>query len=89
MSGPRAQAASPWPDRRRVRVRRELMRNAIGLAYEYSARRLFYSDIQRGAINTVRFDGSDHRVLIDRTYRRRPLRAELKQRHSMIYSVFF
>lgn len=44
------------------------MRNAISLAYEYSARRLFYSDIQRGAINSVRFDGSDHRVLLDRTY---------------------
>lgn len=44
------------------------MRNAISLAYEYAARRLFYSDIQRGAINTVRFNGSDHRVLLDRTY---------------------
>lgn len=44
------------------------MRNAISLAYEYGARRLFYSDIQRGAINSVRFDGSDHRVLLDRTY---------------------
>lgn len=52
-----------------MRLRRELMRNAIGLAYEYAARRLFYSDIQRGAINSVRFDGSDHRVLLDRKYR--------------------
>lgn len=50
-------------------MRRELLRNAISLAYEYGARRLFYSDIQRGAINSVRFNGSDHRVLIDRTYR--------------------
>lgn len=42
------------------------MRNAIALAYEYNASRLYYSDIQRGAIHTVRFNGSDHRVLLDR-----------------------
>lgn len=60
----------------------ELMRNAISLAYEYGARRLFYSDIQRGAINSVRFDGSDHRVLLDRTYFALPGPADGTMRHA-------
>lgn len=45
---------------------RELMRNVIALAYEYSESRLFYSDIQRGSINTVHFNGSGHEVLLER-----------------------
>ncbi|XP_063833944.1 prolow-density lipoprotein receptor-related protein 1-like [Ostrinia nubilalis] len=44
---------------------KELMRNAIALAYSYNASRVFYSDIQRGAIHSARFDGSDHRVLLE------------------------
>lgn len=47
---------------------RELMRNAISLAYDYAASRLFYSDIQRGAIHSVHFNGSNHEVLLDREY---------------------
>lgn len=50
-------------------IRRELMRNAISLAYEYNSSRLFYSDIQRGSINTVHFNGSGHRVLLERECR--------------------
>ncbi|KPJ14346.1 Low-density lipoprotein receptor-related protein 1 [Papilio machaon] len=41
------------------------MRNVIALAYEYSESRLFYSDIQRGSINTVHFNGSGHEVLLE------------------------
>ena len=42
----------------------ELLRDAIGLAFDYAWKRLFYSDIQRGAINAVAFDGTDHREAI-------------------------
>ncbi len=42
----------------------DLMRDAIGLAYDYDARQVLYSDIQKGSINAVSFDGTDHRVLI-------------------------
>lgn len=42
------------------------MRNAISLAYWYEDSRLFYSDIQRGSINTVHFNGSGHEVLLER-----------------------
>ncbi|CAB3232339.1 unnamed protein product [Arctia plantaginis] len=52
---------SPYPPIRD----KELMRNAISLAYEYAGSRLFYSDIQRGSINTVLFNGTDHRVLLE------------------------
>ncbi|KAJ2941219.1 hypothetical protein O0L34_g3415 [Tuta absoluta] len=52
---------SPYPPIQNM----ELMRNAISLAYEYKNQRLFYSDIQRGSINTVHFNGSDHRVLLE------------------------
>lgn len=45
---------------------RELMRNAISLAYEYNSSTVFYSDIQRGSINAVHFNGSRHRVLLSR-----------------------
>ncbi|XP_068625234.1 prolow-density lipoprotein receptor-related protein 1 [Battus philenor] len=44
---------------------KELMRNVIALAYEYDDSRLFYSDIQRGCINTVHFNGSGHEVLLE------------------------
>ncbi|CAK1543699.1 unnamed protein product [Leptosia nina] len=43
-----------------------LMRNAIALAYEYETQTLLYSDIQRGSINSVHFNGSEHRVLLDK-----------------------
>lgn len=44
---------------------KQLMRNAIGLAYEFGSQLLFYSDLQRGAINAVHFNGSGHRVLVE------------------------
>ena len=37
------------------------MKDAIGLAFDYARKRVFYSDIQRGAINSVAFDGTAHR----------------------------
>lgn len=45
---------------------RELMRNAIGLSFDYKRSLLFYSDIQRGSINAVYFNGTNHTVLVDR-----------------------
>lgn len=42
------------------------MRNAIALAYQYNTSRLFYSDIQRGTINAVYFNGTGHTTLLDR-----------------------
>ena len=41
-----------------------VMRNAIGLAYSYKDKMIFYSDIQSGSINTVHFDGSSHESLM-------------------------
>ncbi|KAI8432507.1 hypothetical protein MSG28_013508 [Choristoneura fumiferana] len=43
---------------------KDLIRIAISLAYWYEESRLFYSDIQRGAIGSVHFDGSDHKTLL-------------------------
>lgn len=45
---------------------KELVRNAIGLSFDYKRHRLFYSDIQRGSINTVFFNGTNHSVIVDR-----------------------
>lgn len=42
--------------------------NTIGLSYDYSKSLLFYSDIQKSTINSVHFNGSNHRVLADRKY---------------------
>ena len=44
---------------------KELMRNAIALDYDYKHSRLFYSDIQRGSINALFFNGSDHRIVVE------------------------
>ncbi|KAJ8961610.1 hypothetical protein NQ314_005912 [Rhamnusium bicolor] len=43
-----------------------LLKNAIGLAFSYKHQRLFYSDIQKGSINAVYFNGSDHKTLVER-----------------------
>ncbi|KAF4524352.1 hypothetical protein B566_EDAN007528 [Ephemera danica] len=45
---------------------KDLMRNAIGLTYDYARQTVFYSDIQRGSINSVHFNGSNHRVIVER-----------------------
>jgi len=41
------------------------MRNVIGLASDFKARRYFFSDIQRGDIQSVMFDGSNYSVIIE------------------------
>ncbi|CAH2009921.1 unnamed protein product [Acanthoscelides obtectus] len=43
-----------------------MLKNAIGLSFSYKHQRLFYSDISRGSINTVYFNGSEHRVVVDK-----------------------
>ncbi|RZF40959.1 hypothetical protein LSTR_LSTR013214 [Laodelphax striatellus] len=45
---------------------KDLMKNAIGLTFDYKRQTLYYSDIQRSAINAVNFNGSNHRIVIDR-----------------------
>ncbi|XP_039746200.1 low-density lipoprotein receptor-related protein 1 [Pararge aegeria] len=52
---------APYPPIRN----KTLLRNAVALAYEYESRTLFYSDIQRGALLAVHFNGSAHRVLLE------------------------
>ncbi|KAL1115243.1 hypothetical protein AAG570_007274 [Ranatra chinensis] len=49
---------------------KEFMRNAIGLAHDYATSTLFYSDINKGLINAVHFNGTGHRTLVEREYRR-------------------
>lgn len=44
------------------------MLNTIGLAYDYAHSLLFYSDIQRSTINSVYFNGSTHRIIVDRRF---------------------
>ncbi|PRD31436.1 UNVERIFIED_CONTAM: Low-density lipoprotein receptor-related protein 1 [Trichonephila clavipes] len=41
------------------------MRNVIGLASDYNGKRIFYSDIQRGTINSVFFNGSNPTVIVE------------------------
>ncbi|KAK6165881.1 hypothetical protein SNE40_022703 [Patella caerulea] len=40
------------------------MKNVIGLAYDYSSQRIYYSDIQRGDIQTIFFNGTGHKVVM-------------------------
>ncbi len=42
---------------------KEFIRNVIGLGYDYQRRLIFYSDIQRGSVNSVYFNGTKHQVL--------------------------
>nr|XP_042899679.1 low-density lipoprotein receptor-related protein 1 isoform X4 [Parasteatoda tepidariorum] len=42
------------------------MRNVIGLSFDYFGQRLFYSDIQRGTINSVLFNGTKPTVLVEK-----------------------
>lgn len=46
-----------------------LLKNAIGLSFSYKFQRLFYSDIQRGSINSVFFNGSDHKVVVESKFK--------------------
>lgn len=43
-----------------------MLKNAIGLSFSYKHQRLFYSDIQKGSINAVFFNGTDHRIIVER-----------------------
>ncbi|KAK9511107.1 hypothetical protein O3M35_005737 [Rhynocoris fuscipes] len=45
---------------------KEFMRNCIGLTYDFETSTIFYSDIQRSSINAVHFNGSNHRVIVER-----------------------
>ncbi|XP_052130857.1 prolow-density lipoprotein receptor-related protein 1 isoform X2 [Frankliniella occidentalis] len=45
---------------------KEHMRNSIALAYDYKRKLIFYSDIQRGSINSVHFNGTNHTIIIER-----------------------
>ena len=40
-----------------------MLKNAIGLAYNLADKKIYYSDIQKGSINSVHFDGSNHEEL--------------------------
>ncbi|XP_065578254.1 prolow-density lipoprotein receptor-related protein 1-like isoform X3 [Artemia franciscana] len=44
---------------------KNLTRNVIGLTYDYRRRKLYYSDVRRGSINMVHFDGTGHTILLD------------------------
>ncbi|XP_059475497.1 low-density lipoprotein receptor-related protein 1 isoform X2 [Neocloeon triangulifer] len=44
----------------------EFMSNAIGLTYDYKRQTIFYSDIQKASINSVFFNGSSHKVILDK-----------------------
>ena len=60
---PRSNQPPPFPT---IRPKSPAMRNAIGLAYSYTDRLIFYSDIQAGSINQVHFNGSSDRQLLTR-----------------------
>jgi len=44
---------------------KDFMRNAIGLSFDYEHKKIFYSDIQRGSINSVYFNGSGHVPIVE------------------------
>lgn len=44
---------------------KDYMRNAIGLSFDYERKKIFYSDIQRGSINSVYFNGSGHIPIVE------------------------
>ncbi|XP_046386652.1 prolow-density lipoprotein receptor-related protein 1 isoform X2 [Ischnura elegans] len=47
---------------------KKYMRNAIGLSFDYATKRIFYSDIQSGSINSVYFNGTgkEHTVIVEK-----------------------
>ncbi|KAI1293709.1 Prolow-density lipoprotein receptor-related protein 1 [Halotydeus destructor] len=45
---------------------KESMRNVIGLTFDYKTRRVIYSDIQKGSINSILFNGTGHRIVVER-----------------------
>ncbi|XP_076313100.1 LDL receptor protein 1 isoform X3 [Tachypleus tridentatus] len=45
---------------------KKFMRNVIGLSFDYKLQKIFYSDIQKGSINSVFFNGTNHTVLVEK-----------------------
>ena len=41
------------------------LRNVIGLSFDYKAKRIFFSDIHRGDIQAVSFDGQNFAVIVE------------------------
>lgn len=41
-----------------------LLRNAIGLGFDYAGKRIFYSDIHWSSINAVYFNGTNHSIIL-------------------------
>lgn len=44
----------------------KLLRNTIGLSFDYERSRIFYSDIHSSSINSVYFNGTDHRIIVNK-----------------------
>lgn len=44
----------------------KLLRNTIGLGYNYIRRRIFYSDVHSSSINWVYFNGSNHQTIVNK-----------------------
>lgn len=42
-----------------------MLKNTIGLSYDYARSRIFYSDIHSSSINWVFFNGTDHAVIVN------------------------
>lgn len=42
-----------------------LLKNTIGLSYDYQRNRIFYSDIHSSSINWVFFNGSNHAIIVN------------------------
>lgn len=53
---------SPYPSI----TNKDLMKNVIGLAFDYTQKRIIYSDIQRGRINWCFFNGTNHQTLVEK-----------------------
>lgn len=46
----------------------DFIKNAIGITFDYKRQTIYYSDIQKSSINSVYFNGSSHRVVLDSEY---------------------
>jgi len=53
---------SPYP----LISNKTYMQNVIGLTFSYKNKKIIYSDIQKGSINSMNFNGTDHRILVDK-----------------------
>lgn len=53
---------SPYP----LISNKTYMQNVIALTFSYKDKKIFYSDIQKGSINSMNFNGTDHQILVDK-----------------------